>query len=376
MAQAYTPALQVLALTRVAKIRELPLPGKNLVGVGDRVKADTAVLSAELPGDLTIVRVADRMGFDPEDVAAGMKVHPGDKIAHGAILCEIKTFFGLFTSRLTSPVSGVVEFFTEVNAHLGIRHEAIPLYVNAYVEGVVAHIEEGKSVTIETEGSLIQGIFGVGGERHGEVLPLPVGENVKIGVQELKELKQDLAQKILIGGAAFSSEALREAAACGAAAVVTGSIDAETLAQFVGYEIGVSVTGDEPVPYTLIVTEGFGSLPISARVMELARTLAGRPASVNGATQVRAGATRPEIIVPLPGERAVAAASSAEEAKTLELGAQVRIIRVPYFGELGTVSSLPVAPQTVASGTSVRVLGVRLKNGEEVIVPRANVELI
>jgi hypothetical protein len=376
MSQAYTPALQVLALTRVSKVRELPLPGKNLVAVGAQVKADTPVLSAELPGDLTIVRVADRMGFDPGDVAGAMKVRVGDTVEQGALLCEIKTFFGLFTSRLTSPVAGIVEFFTQANAHLGIRHEAIPLYVNAYIEGVVSHVEEGKSATIETEGSLIQGIFGVGGERQGVVLPLPFAGDEIIDAACLKGLGQSLTQKILVGGASFANDALREAAACGVSAVITGSIDAQTLTQFVGYKIGVSVTGDESVPLTLIITEGFGRLPISNRVMDLARALAGRPASVNGATQVRAGATRPEIIVPLPSENRTVGVVPVQEAKTLELGAQVRIIRVPYFGELGIVASLPIAPQQIESGASVRVLGVRLAGGEEVMVPRANVELV
>jgi hypothetical protein len=376
MSQAYAPALQVLALTKVAKVRELPLPGKNLVAVGAQVKANTPVLSAELPGDLTIVRVADRLGFDPCDIAGGMKVQVGDKVEQGVVLCEIKTFFGLFTSRLTSPVDGVVEFFTDANAHLGVRHEAIPLYVNAYIEGIVSHVEEGKSATIETEGSLIQGIFGVGGERQGVVLPLPFANNERIDAACLKGLGQNLAQKILIGGAFFTNSALQEAAACGVSAVVTGSIDAQTLTRFVGYEIGVSVTGDEPVPLTLIITEGFGALPISNRIMDLAHKLAGRPASVNGATQVRAGATRPEIIVPLPSENRTANVAVVQEAKALELGAQVRIIRVPYFGELGLVTSLPVAPQQIESGALVRVLGVRLAGGEEVIVPRANVELV
>jgi hypothetical protein len=52
------------------------------------------------------------------------------------------------------------------------------------------------------------------------------------------------------------------------------------------------------------------------------------------------------------------------------------MIREPYFGELGTVTGLPATLQVLESGTEVRVLTAKLPSGEEVTVPRANVEII
>jgi len=60
----------------------------------------------------------------------------------------------------------------------------------------------------------------------------------------------------------------------------------------------------------------------------------------------------------------------------MQPGTPVRIIREPYFGEIGTVASLPVELQKVETGSDVRVLVVRLDDGREVTVPRANVEII
>ena len=54
----------------------------------------------------------------------------------------------------------------------------------------------------------------------------------------------------------------------------------------------------------------------------------------------------------------------------------VRIIADPYFGKIGTVSNLPVQLQVVETGSQVRVVDVQLDGGEEVTVPRANVEII
>lgn len=373
MKQAYTPALQVVETTRLTRIRELPLPGKTLVKVGDLVEANSPVLSAELPGEMTIVRVAERMGFDPDDVVRNLRVKVGQQVDRGQLLCEIKTVFGLFTSQFESPATGEVEFITEENAHLGIRHSAVPFSVDAYVRGKIVAVEEGKRVEIETDGALIQGIFGVGGERQGEILCLTIPNAELVTKEVLAEQKNSLAGKILIGGSSFSSSALEYAATAGAVGVVTGSIDSQTLFNFVGYDIGVSITGDEKVPFTLIVTEGFGSLAISKRIVELAQKLNGRSASLNGATQVRAGATRPEVIVPDPRLQSTPAEL---EIKSLDIGARVRCVRVPYFGKFGNISELPHSAQKIESGAEVRVIKVKLDSGGEVVVPRANVELL
>ena len=138
----------------------------------------------------------------------------------------------------------------------------------------------------------------------------------------------------------------------------------------------MSITGDEDVPLTLIVTEGFGSLSLSPRVYELAKKLDGMAASISGATQVRAGAVRPELFValkqPLSG---VAVDARAGQTRTLDVGSRIRVIRVPYFGAFGTVTALPHDPERMPSGSIVRVLKAKLESGEEVIVPRANVEI-
>jgi hypothetical protein len=369
----YTPALQVIEQTKISKLRELPLPGKNLVTVGQSVSANDEVLTAELPGELSIVRTAERLGFEPEEIPAGLLVKVGDEVTKGQVVVRLKTFFGLFTSELKSTVSGKVEFFVEANAHLGIRLASKPLSVKAYINGEVSEVESGKSVTIVSDGALIQGIFGVGGERFGEILALDLPNDKIVTPKDLEQY--ELTGKVLIGGASFSDEAIAYVKSHQASAVVTGSISAETLRQFVGYEIGVSITGDEDVPFSLIITEGFGRLAISPRVMDLATKLNGKFASVNGATQVRAGALRPEVIVSSSGASKNTASDHAA-LYSLDVGKRVRIIRVPYFGEFATVSELPHAPEQIPSGAKVRVLKAKLDNGKEVTVPRANVELV
>ena len=99
-------------------------------------------------------------------------------------------------------------------------------------------------------------------------------------------------------------------------------------------------------------------------------------ASVNGATQIRAGVIRPEIIIPRPGKIMAKVGAENGDESNLEVGARVRVIREPYFGKLGEVTSLPVELHVLDSESKVRVLGVKFDVGGEDVIPRANVELI
>ena len=99
-------------------------------------------------------------------------------------------------------------------------------------------------------------------------------------------------------------------------------------------------------------------------------------ASVNGATQIRAGVIRPEIIIPRPGKIMAKVGAENGDESNLEVGARVRVIREPYFGKLGEVTSLPAELQVLDSESKVRVLGVKFDVGGEDVIPRANVELI
>jgi hypothetical protein len=54
----------------------------------------------------------------------------------------------------------------------------------------------------------------------------------------------------------------------------------------------------------------------------------------------------------------------------------VRIIREPYFGRIGKVTSLPPELTKVESETKVRILEMAFPDGQKAMLPRANIELI
>jgi hypothetical protein len=220
---------------------------------------------------------------------------------------------------------------------------------------------------------MVQGIFGVGGERVGVIR---VAVSSPGDVLDAAAIQEEDRGKILIGGSQVSLDAIRRAEQVGVVGLVAGAVRDLDLTEYLGYDIGVAITGNEEIPLTIIATEGFGKLAMADRTFELLRSLEGKEASMNGATQIRAGVIRPEIIVPSDAD-VLSHESSETGGGLLEVGAPIRIIREPYFGRLATVTALPPELQVVESGAEVRVLKAKLDDtGEEVTVPRANVEII
>lgn len=372
MTRSFAPGLAAHACTTVRKLRELPIQGKVLCKVGDEVTAEQVVAEAELQGEMRIVRASDELGLAPTELPRALKVKEGDSVSKDDMLAEISGLWGLFRQSVSSPLSGVIEFISTTTGHIGVRAPATKLELSAYISGRVVEVQEGRSALIESNGAYVQGIFGVGGERLGKLKILPIGQNETF---EARHVPADAAGQILVGGKNVSYVAIKAAIKAHAVGIVTSSVDDGALRELLGYDIGVAITGDEQIPITLIITEGFGDLPLSNRVIDILKLHDGKVCSINGATQVRAGAIRPEIIIPLASPPAEIS-SHDEGDGSLAVGRRIRCVRVPYFGELGTITELPTDPERIETGAWTRVLRATLDRGESVTVPRANVERI
>ncbi len=369
MGDAYTPGLTVTRHIVVRKTRRLPLPGQVLRQVGDRVGSGDVVARTELPGKVHLKNLATALGVLPDEVAPRLTVQPGGAVTRGGVIAESKSFFGLFTTRVTSPTDGTLESVSEVTGQAILREPPVPVEVRAYVDGTVVEIIEGEGVVVETEAALVQGIFGLSGEVNAPLVVVATGPEQ---VLEARQLGPEHAGKVVLGGARTTLAAMKRAMELKVAAIVCGGFAYQDVKELLGYDVGVAVTGTENLATTLVVTEGFGDIAMARATYELLAGLAGKTASVCGATQIRAGVIRPEVVV--PGTRAITA--DEQHGGGLEVGAPVRCIRAPYFGRIGKVSALPVELATMPSETKVRVLEVDLGGGELITVPRANVEVI
>ncbi|HAF94699.1 MAG TPA: hypothetical protein DER10_08065 [Elusimicrobia bacterium] len=372
MAHAYTPGLKVIPCTLLKKKRVLPIPGKVLVDLGREVEASDIVAQTELPGKVYPVNVANRLSVAPDEIKNFMVKGEGDTVTKGEIIAENKPFVKWFKTAIESPVAGTIESISTITGQVMLREPPKILPLPAYIKGKVVEVHEGFGVTVETEGTFIQGIFGVGGETSGEIEVAVKTPAEDLAPEAVKDIHRG---KILIGGRHAGLSTIKKAVATGVKALVVGGIHDRDLRELMGYDIGVAVTGTEKLGITLIITEGFGSIPMAEYTFKLLASRNGEKASVSGATQIRAGVMRPEIIVP-GYPRNVTECKKEQGRGWIEPGDPVRMIREPYFGVIGTVKALPPELTVIGSESHARVLEVELAAGEVIMVPRANIEML
>ncbi len=385
MAQAYTPGLKRKALCIVRKTRSLPISGEVLVNVGDRVSSDTVVARTSVPGNpvfcnaAIILKLDDAVGVDSREVFQIKKMmlkHEGDLVEKGEVIALHKSFFGLVQNVCQSPIKGTIERVSDVSGQIILREVPTPVEVKAYFPSIVTGILPNEGVNVEAPATFIQGILGIGGETWGELM---VAVKSPDEVLTAEKIGSEMAGKILVGGALVEHNALNKAVEVGAKGIITGGMNQEELTRFIGYELGVAITGHEEVGLTLIIMEGFGKIGMAEKTFALLKESEGRLACINGATQIRAGVMRPEIIIPrndIASSDLTIPSDDAAYSEGMTVGTPIRIIRDPYFGAMGKVKSLPVELQRLETGSNARVLEAELQDGKQVIIPRANVEMV
>ncbi|MFQ6606348.1 MAG: hypothetical protein ACE5DP_01660 [Fidelibacterota bacterium] len=372
MAHAYTPGLKVLHETKVLKERRLPLKGEVLVAKGAAVEPETVVAKTDLPGNVQMVNVANQLNADPSDVSDLMLIKEGGQISKGEVLAESPGIFGLFKSKVISPTDGTVESISAVTGQVVLREHPIPVEIDGYSQGTVKEVIPEEGVIVETTAAFIQGIFGIGGENRGILHMVVESRDEEITPDKITP---DFAGKIIVGGSFISLETYQKAIENKVNGVVVGGFNYHDLKTILGYTLGVAITGSEDLATTLIVTEGYGKIRIGQRTFDLLRKHEGKAASINGATQIRAGVIRPEIVIPLPPEEITGTPKAIHSSEGIQKGSLVRIIRAPYFGRMGTVVALPSKLHQMESETMVRVAEVEI-DGDRMLIPRANLEMV
>ena len=265
MAHSYTPGLKVLQKTTVDNERRLPLKGDVLVEAGKKVAPDDIVARTHLPGNVQMVNIANLLNIDAQDIADVMLVEIGSEIKEGELLAETKGLFRVFKSSAASPVDGVLESISDITGQVVLRETPIPVEIDAYMNGEVASVLEEEGVVVTANAVFIQGIFGMGGENRGELRVLVDNREDELTPEMIPD---DVKGAVIVGGSFVSLEAYKKAISVGAAAVVAGGFNYNDLQDVLGYVLGVAITGSEDLGTSLILTEGYGRIPMGNRSFE------------------------------------------------------------------------------------------------------------
>jgi hypothetical protein len=363
--------------------RKLPFPGRILVPVGQSVGAGDLLAETELPGRVLLFELCSQLETDLASLPRFVTVKKGEAIHAGQILAETPGFLGLFRGIVRSPIDGWVEAISWTGGHLILRGHPTKLTLPAFYQGTVTRIIAHETIVLAARGLFVQGCIGRGGEAVGTLMLVSspandpgFGTSTVAPATCAKPASKGATFRdaIIVTPQPITAAFVQEAWKNGACGVIAPSMNAS---EFRHLSSENPETPDDrlPVSFPVVLIEGFGNVPMNSCAFELLAASAGKTASLSGKTQVRAGAVRPEVFVPVA--EGAPSSQAASNAQTVGVGSLVRVVAGPFFGSLGKIMHLPEKPAIIPSASKVRVAEIELLvTSQRILLPRANLEVI
>src|SRR5574341_1427464 len=226
MGHAYTPGLKVTDNQIVRKQRILPLKGEVVVKVGDNVEPDDVVAQTHLPGNVVPLNIANILGIPPEDLPMVMTKKEGDAIREQEEIALKKSFIKIFNKSCFATIDGTIESISHITGQVLQRGMPIPVQVKAYLRGKVIEVLAYEGVVVACQAAFVQGIFGIGGETHGNI-HVAVPSNSTVLSDDL--IKDEMAGKVIVGGSLVTANALKKAIKVSVRGIVVGGFDDKDL---------------------------------------------------------------------------------------------------------------------------------------------------
>ncbi len=342
----------ILPLTTIVRERRLPVRGTVRARPGQKVGPADVVADATWAREHTFLDVARMLGIPASAADRLIRCKAGDSIAAGTVIAK----GGVLSRAVRAPRAGRV--LATGGGQVLMESGEARVELRAGFSGIVRDIIPDRGIVIETAGALIQGVWGNGRVDTGVLINLADKADALLTAGRLDV---SMRGSILVTGQVRDAEVLRLAADVPVRGLLTGSMYPSLL------------PAARDAKYPIVLTDGFGSVPMNSAAYRLLSTNAGREVTLNAEVFDRYSGARPEAIIPLPADPAPAPPRDLE---ALAPGQSVWVRRQPAAGLIGTIISLHPGLSTFPSGLRAPAADVKLENGEQLLIPLVNLEVL
>lgn len=347
------PMLHVLPLTTIVRERVLPVAGKVNARVNQRVNPTDVIAEANFAREHVLLDVARTFGVSAIAADKMIRVKEGDRLTEGALVAEKS---GFFARTIKAPRAGRIMVSGGGQVLMEVGDARIEL--RAGLPGMVTQVIAERGVVIRTAGALVQGVWGNGRIDNGLMVRLVEKPD---DVLSADQLDVSLRGSVILGGHVRDADTLRVAGELPVRGLVISSL------------LSSLIVPAYQMRYPILVLDGFGAMPMNSAAFKLLTTNDKREATVNAEHFDRYSGNRPEVIIPLPISTEPDEPNSYE---TFAVGQTVRMRRPPHAGMIGAISNVRPGLSTLPSGLRARAADVKLENGETVLVPLVNIEVV
>jgi hypothetical protein len=343
----------ILPLTTIVRERRLPIPGAVRVRAGQKVQPGDIVADAAWAREHIFIDVARSLGVTALAADRLIRIKVGDAVPAGLVLARGG---GLLPKTIRVPRAGKV--LAAGAGQILMEAGESRLELRAGISGTVREVIADRGVVIETAGALVQGVWGNGRIDNGVMVSLADRSDA---VLTANRIDMSMRGSILVAGQIRDADTLRAATEFSVRGLLVGSIFPSLLP--VALE----------VRYPIVVTDGFGNLPMNSAAFRLLSTNNKREVTLNAESLDRYSGRRPEVIIPLPAE---GRPPEPQDVVVFAPGQTIRIRRQPATSLIGTILSLPGGQSAFPSGLRAAGAEVRLENGQQLLVPLVNLEVV
>lgn len=324
-----------------------------LVNIGDVVRSSDAVARSNLNSRHVILDAARALGVSREKAKKLIQRSVGEQIDAGSIIAGHR---GVGNRQLRAPAAGQVVAISDAHILLQVSDESSLLH--ARIPGQVIDIELARGVIIESVCSWLQGIWGNG--HFGDGILNIVGESPD-QMLTADQIDMGLRGSILVAGECEHRQALELAAQVPIRGLVLGSLATRLLPLA------------KKLPYPVVLTEGFGKLPMNTEAFQLIGNHNGDQATVNAQLDDPFHGDRPEVIIPI---KEAGRPPQIIPVQSFRVGQTVRILAGADRGKVGQISLLLPSSTFYESGLHASGAVVNLGAQGSAEYPLVNLELL
>jgi hypothetical protein len=347
------PVTQVFPRVTIRQKRMLPSSGQVFVRKGQKVEAEEVVARVFLSPTHTNLDLVRGLGRSVEEAERLVQREIGEKLSQGDILAGP---VGPAKRVVRAPGPGRIIQVKHGKVFFEIEPE--PFVLRAGFPGTVESIIGSRGIILRTNGAFIQGVWGNGKVGFGPLHVLaPRPEDVMVR----ERLDDSLQGSIVLAGYLDDPEVLKAAAKIPLGGLIFASM-ASAL---------IPLALESPFP--IILTEGFGLLPLNIAAFTLLSQHDREDLSALAEPYDRYAGTRPVIVVPEDNGEAI---DPPRGNNFLIPGVRVRVIHAPHRSQIGMIIALRPGMEILPNGVRAATGEIRLQNGTRVVLPLANLEIL
>ena len=347
------PVHHILPLTTIERERTLPIDGIVSAKINQKVSSTDIIAEAVWSREHVLIDVSRTLGLSPNAADRLIRVKEGDEVLEDS---EIAVSKGIMPRTLRAPRAGRV--VAAGGGQVLMETGDTSLKLKAGMPGTVVQVLPNRGAIIRAVGVLIQGTWGNGRINSGILHNLTEKAD---DVLASTRLDMSMRGSIILAGIVRDAETLQAAAEVPINGLILSSISPALL-----------LTARQ-MRYPIIAIDGYGQVPMNSAAYKLLASNAKRDATINADAFNHYTGTRPEIIIPLPVSQE---SPLPEDIMDLESGQTVRMRREPHLGALGTLVRILPGLSTLPSGLHAQAASIKLENGEQIVVPLVNLEIV